>query len=368
MTAITGFGFHMARRLPIGDLENVKNLGLRLAPQPKPVRSFSRWLDGLAFHSNGNDKEVTDKTSQKHTRDEYEGDVAALGIIDGIPRSKFAKKESRTSWPALTIKTHATNSGNTSTATGLILPTSGLNDQDHKFIRTFLENLPRTPTMPNQSSTSDVNHAVTGPKPDDENHASIGAFLESLRRAPPKVQDADNDSAKTLTNDDPQSPPLPPKILRRNSTPPATQSQQTFDQSARPNPLTSNPFPKRTLRPKPKRSNLNLAITPPLPSEPIDDLDDIEARRSLTPMEAKEANQGVFGKSPLDVGDGVAVMEEGVGGHFADLMDCEDDVQGEGTMGVRVVEEEVEMGMNEKVGEEINGLQINGIEGLMTQV
>ncbi|KAG9236601.1 hypothetical protein BJ875DRAFT_541200 [Amylocarpus encephaloides] len=49
------------------------------------------------------------------------------------------------------------------------------------------------------------------------------------------------------------------------------------------------------------------------------DLEDVEARRPLTPMEKDEAEEGVFGKMPLKVGDGVAIMEEGVEGHWADL-------------------------------------------------
>ena len=44
-----------------------------------------------------------------------------------------------------------------------------------------------------------------------------------------------------------------------------------------------------------------------------------EARRPLTPMEKSEAEHGWFGSKPLEVQDGVAVMEEGVEGHFADL-------------------------------------------------
>lgn len=411
MTAITGFGFHMSRKLPIGDVEHVKNLGLRPVPQPKPVRSFSRWLDGLSFYLNGSNKSA-DKKSQKHARDEDEEEVDGLGIIDGIPRSKFAKKESRTSWPDLTTTTPAITSGNTSAATGSISPSPNLSDEDRAYIRAFLENLKRTPTNPDQdTNTPDINYTGTGSngnKPDNgssgtpltlaqplmsaEGRATIGAYLESLRRAPNNAgRDDDNDSMLTLTNDDPLPPPPPSKILRSNSTPPASPSQAPFnDQSPHPNPLTSNPpnpsLPKRTLRPKPNRSNLNLAlaITTPLPSETVEELDDIEARRPLTPMEAKEAKQGVFGKLPLEVGDGVAVMEEGVGGHFADLMDCEDGIEGEGEMdgmGVKVVEEvggdklpngEQGEGKNgalkEEERKETNGLQIQGLESLMTQV
>jgi hypothetical protein len=42
-------------------------------------------------------------------------------------------------------------------------------------------------------------------------------------------------------------------------------------------------------------------------------------RRPLTPMEKNEAEGGWFGSKPLEVRDGVAVTEEGVEGHFADL-------------------------------------------------
>jgi hypothetical protein len=65
---------------------------------------------------------------------------------------------------------------------------------------------------------------------------------------------------------------------------------------------------------------------PPLPSlatdVPLPEMTELEleeARRPLTPMEMDEAEHGWFGSRPLEVRDGVAVMEEGVEGHFADL-------------------------------------------------
>lgn len=52
-----------------------------------------------------------------------------------------------------------------------------------------------------------------------------------------------------------------------------------------------------------------------------EDGEEVVVTRLLTPMEKTEFEKGVFGGEPLDVGDGgVAVMEEAVGGHWADVV------------------------------------------------
>ena len=63
---------------------------------------------------------------------------------------------------------------------------------------------------------------------------------------------------------------------------------------------------------------LKLACLIPLPPQTAEEISSIEA--PLTPMEEHEKNDGTFGSGPLEVIDGVAVMEESVELHFADLV------------------------------------------------
>jgi hypothetical protein len=85
----------------------------------------------------------------------------------------------------------------------------------------------------------------------------------------------------------------------------------------------TNPLANRPLPPLPEEATprippaLSVAANMPLQCPTDEELE--EARRPLTPMEKKEAEGGWFGSRPLEVQDGVAVTEEGVEGHFADL-------------------------------------------------
>jgi hypothetical protein len=61
-----------------------------------------------------------------------------------------------------------------------------------------------------------------------------------------------------------------------------------------------------------------LACLIPLPPQTAEEISAIEA--PLTPMEEHEKNDGMFGSQPLEVIDGVAMMEESVELHVADLL------------------------------------------------
>ncbi|CAG8950159.1 hypothetical protein HYFRA_00008396 [Hymenoscyphus fraxineus] len=136
-----------------------------------------------------------------------------------------------------------------------------------------------------------------------------------------------------------------------------------------PGPLTSHP-PPHIIRPKPRRSNLSLAVAISTPL-PIDDDDDL---KPLTPMEAAESHEGagVFSSKPLEVGDGVAVMEEGVEGHFADLMDIEVQVDGKekGIDGETLNGDAMDVKEDGEEGEEESSATggFGGLESIMTQV
>lgn len=94
-----------------------------------------------------------------------------------------------------------------------------------------------------------------------------------------------------------------------------------------PNPVTynaNNPFygPGRTsLQRRLESASANVrfetALLIPLPDQTEEELESISA--SLTPMEMNEIDHP-FGEQPLDVADGVAVTEEGVEFHVADLI------------------------------------------------
>jgi hypothetical protein len=56
----------------------------------------------------------------------------------------------------------------------------------------------------------------------------------------------------------------------------------------------------------------------PLPPQTAEEISAIEA--PLTPMEEHEKSDGTFGSGPLEVIDGVAMMEESVELHVADLV------------------------------------------------
>lgn len=64
-------------------------------------------------------------------------------------------------------------------------------------------------------------------------------------------------------------------------------------------------------------STIELAIHSPLPPPTPTEVASFDVQ--LTPMEANEAEEG-FGKDPLEVRDGIAVTEEAVGLHVADLI------------------------------------------------
>ncbi|RDL39451.1 uncharacterized protein BP5553_03791 [Venustampulla echinocandica] len=83
-----------------------------------------------------------------------------------------------------------------------------------------------------------------------------------------------------------------------------------FQPSFRPDQLTR---PTLTATP-----SFNMACSLPLP---IQTLEELEATKTpLTPMEKDELNDGKFGSRPLEVRNGVAVKEEGVEGHWADVV------------------------------------------------
>jgi hypothetical protein len=100
------------------------------------------------------------------------------------------------------------------------------------------------------------------------------------------------DTTQGITQDASTSHQLPP-------IPPSSQRQSTSS--------SSSSTPK-----------LALACLIPLPAQTAEEISAIEA--PLTPMEEHEKNDGTFGSGPLEVIDGVAMMEESVGLHVADLV------------------------------------------------
>jgi hypothetical protein len=102
--------------------------------------------------------------------------------------------------------------------------------------------------------------------------------------------------------------PLKPLIVLRSRTPNNASAKHTSQYTERP--LPPLPTPKLT-------STISRATDKVLPGMMEQELED--TRRPLTPMEKVEAEGGWFGRKPLEVRDGVAVTEEGVEGHFADL-------------------------------------------------
>jgi len=89
----------------------------------------------------------------------------------------------------------------------------------------------------------------------------------------------------------------------------------------------ANPFSDAYIRPKtphlthnPSSSSLRLAVETLLPL-PTDDENEIPSEEwALTPMEKDELEGGRFGSRPLEVDGGVAVLEESVELHSADVI------------------------------------------------
>ncbi|CAG8973198.1 hypothetical protein HYALB_00006367 [Hymenoscyphus albidus] len=226
--------------------------------------------------------------------------------------------------------------------------------------------LPRTPRPKswtitnNPSSRSSTDFATEGRK-------ILTDFLNKLT-AEPSPSSSDHSLATLQKYTNKPLPTLP--TVPANQTLKSNTLQNTA--TPHPGPLTSNP-PPHIIRPKPRRSNLSLAVAISTPL-PVDE-DEDEDFKPLTLMEKQEAHEGagVFSSKPLEVGDGVAFMEEGLEGHFADLMDIEVEgsgkekgIDGETLNGEEMdVKEDGEVREGESVG---SGSGSGGLESIMTQV
>ena len=125
----------------------------------------------------------------------------------------------------------------------------------------------------------------------------------------------------------PMQQPLPTlQLPQGDDDPDRTPTQRTFSLFPATNPytpaLSPRPLPPRPLLTHRNSSTLRLALDTPLPHQTDEEVEIMteEAHRPLTPMEKDEFEEGRFGSLPLEVGDGVAVLEESVELHDADVI------------------------------------------------
>ncbi|TGO57083.1 hypothetical protein BOTNAR_0209g00120 [Botryotinia narcissicola] len=221
-TATTGFGFNLQKFRPVGNVEVVKNLGLRPNPVPaEPNRPRSRNL-----------------RSQRRATD------LGLGVLTDRSTAIF-------------------NSNNMNTNS----------------------------SPPPTNSCTSVSQAP-------RHYHRSGFFSEPPSSTAGSFPSSSSDS--TSTSDESSSYPFP---YVGRLAPVCHSSNNT------------NPF--RTMGPKIVQ---NHAVLIPLPPQNPSEVSLLATPTTPTLMEATESNGHFFGAEPLEVEDGVEVMEEGVGLHVPDVL------------------------------------------------
>lgn len=247
-TAITGFGFNLQKFRPVGDVEIVKNLGLRPSPVPVVCIKSTLSFEPSEFH---------DKTSTNIMRQS----------TPGIPRSRNLRYQRRANHLGLGIVTDESRTKSTFNS-----PTPSCSPP-----ATHSSNsLPKIQTKLSQSDFSS-----------DTPSSTPGSFPTSS---------TDSDSACSETS----AYPFPCVV---GSSPANRASNHTNPfKSTSPNVLRTHP------------------VLVPLPPQTPSEVAFLAAPTTPTLMEESESEGHFFGSAPLEVEDGVAVMEEGVGLHVPDVL------------------------------------------------
>ncbi|KAI9649341.1 hypothetical protein NHQ30_001913 [Ciborinia camelliae] len=223
-TATTGFGFNLQKFRPVGNVEVVKNLGLR--PNPVPVQP------------------MPNRPRSQNLRYQRRATDLGLGIL--------------TSRPSTTS----------------------------------------TPNNPTHNSSPSPTHSCNPSSSLPTPYRRSDFFSDTPSSTPGSFPTSSSDSASTST----ESAAYPFPCTGR-STPTYHPSNST------------NPF--RSMTSKPLQ---NHAVLIPLPPQTPSEISLLTTPTTPTLMEESESDGHFFGAGPLEVEDGVAVMEEGVELHVPDVL------------------------------------------------
>ncbi|QSZ37118.1 hypothetical protein DSL72_009211 [Monilinia vaccinii-corymbosi] len=222
-TATTGFGFNLQKFRPVGNVEIVKNLGLR----PNPVQ---------------------------HTPNQ--------------PRSRNLRYRRRVTELGLDIATNRSTASSTP--------------------NNFTSN----------PSTSPSKFHNPSPSP-STSYSRSDFFSDTPSSTPGSFPTSSSDSASTSTESIDYPFPLTGRSVPNYH-------------------LSCNAISPRSTNTKVLQQCHPVLI--PLPPQTPSEISLLAAPTTPTPMEESESNGHFFGAGPLKVEDGVAVMEEGVGFHFPDVL------------------------------------------------
>ncbi|KAF4634540.1 hypothetical protein G7Y89_g3569 [Cudoniella acicularis] len=267
------------------------NENFELSKAPKK-RSPAARMSKLSFLEEISDEELKNYSSaQVHQilkqRSDKERPVADVDVVKGLglrpcpvtPKQEMQEKTSRQS-----LLSNRTADSTTST-----MPSIGLGILGTERPHTHIPSIATVLTA-NKGATS----VAPPPGFPPQTHRPLPILpYESTTTTSIKAED------NTGANTNKPLPNLP------NTKPHLTISTNTYHPSR----------PELPLRQMPSFSR---ACTTPLPLSTAEEEELMG--RPLTPMEKDEASKGKFGNLPLDVGTGVAVTEEGVGGHWADVV------------------------------------------------
>ncbi|KAH8668005.1 hypothetical protein BGZ60DRAFT_528346 [Tricladium varicosporioides] len=321
LTAITGFGFHLQKSRPIGPKDVVENIGLRSQTTTAPVNPRSHSADSLtvphyiAHLLVSPHPTHTPPTSSQGTP----STESSLGLGIFATATTFVNENQL---PRSRSKRSSVNSTYTTASVNLAnlppqqdpaefeakplppLPLSALGDK-----RGSLKAGKRLPAPPKLTFPA----SAPRPVPASTDSTSLTSLLINAHLPTVSTPSATSStmilsplhaSSQILQNTAGILAELP---ARRTPSPQLTPI------------LTMTPILTLACRiPFPGNTSLSLGINGDGGNRGEEE--EI-VTRPLTPMEKTEFEEGIFGGEPLDVGDGgVAVMEEAVGGHWADVV------------------------------------------------